>query len=65
MIINLLDDTQSNSISIVLSILNIISINDLSHTITINQSKIINSNPIINSKISIINNPLPILSLKS
>lgn len=65
MIINLLDDTQSNSISVVLSILNIISTNDLSHTITINQSKIINSNLIINSKISIVNNPLPILSLKS
>lgn len=65
MIINLLDNAQSNSVSVVLNTLNIISIDDFFHTITINQSKVVNSNPIINSKITIINNPLPVLLLKS
>lgn len=57
MIINLLDNTQSNSISIILTKLNIDNIDNTSHTLIINQLEIIHSRSIVNSKISILDNP--------
>lgn len=57
MIINLLDNTQSNSISIILTKLNIDNIDNTSHIVIINQLEIINSRSIVNSKISILDNP--------
>ena len=57
MIINLLDNTQSNSISIILTKLNIDNIDNTSHTLIINQLEIIDSRSIVNSKISILDNP--------
>ena len=65
MIINLLDNTQSASISIIITQLNINNIDNISHTITINESKTTNSSPIINSKVTILDNPLPVIAIIS
>lgn len=65
MIINLLDNTQSNSISIILTKLNIDNIDNTSHTLIINQLEIIDSRSIVNSKISILDNPPLIVAFAS
>jgi len=65
MIINLLNNTNSNFINIILIEPNIISINNISHTITINQVRSLSSLPLYKSEITIsdtINTPLSITS---
>lgn len=65
MIVNQLDNTQSNGIVISLSSLSITNVNNFSRTITINQQSIIFSASIVNSKLSISQSTPNVISIIS